>query len=142
MLHAIHRRLRKLRRDPRGATAVEFALIAPVLVAIVMGIIEFGLIIFTYTTAGVASRDVARRIATGRIAATTATASSTLTPQLPAWVRSYATVSLTQTTPGTASTNIITVTVSFPALRATPTTFLSFAYGFTLATATTMQQES
>ena len=128
------------KRD-EGATAVEFALIAPVLVALTMSIIEFGLIIFTYTTAGNASRDVARRIATGRIAASAA--STTLTPQLPAWVRSYATVAVAQTTPSTPSTNIITVNVSFPALRATPTSFLSFAYGsLTLQTATTMQQES
>jgi Flp pilus assembly protein TadG len=128
------------KRD-EGATAVEFALIAPVLIALTMSIIEFGLIIFTYTTAGSASRDVARRIATGRIAASAA--STTLTPQLPAWVRSYATVAVAQTTPATPSTNIITVNVSFPALRATPTSFLSFAYGsLTLQTATTMQQES
>ena len=128
------------KRD-EGATAVEFALIAPVLIALTMSIIEFGLIIFTYTTAGNASRDVARRIATGRIAASAA--STTLTPQLPAWVRSYATVAVAQTTPATPSTNIITVNVSFPALRATPTSFLSFAYGsLTLQTATTMQQES
>ena len=128
------------KRD-EGATAVEFALIAPVLIALTMSIIEFGLIIFTYTTAGSASRDVARRIATGRIAASAA--STTLTPQLPAWVRSYATVAVAQTTPATPSTNIITVNVSFPALRATPTSFLSFAYGsLTLQTATSMQQES
>ena len=128
------------KRD-EGSTAVEFALIAPVLVALTMSIIEFGLIIFTYTTAGNASRDVARRIATGRLAASAA--STTLTPQLPAWVRSYATVAVAQTTPSTPSTNIITVNVSFPALRATPTSFLSFAYGsLTLQTATTMQQES
>jgi Flp pilus assembly protein TadG len=128
------------KRD-EGSTAVEFALIAPVLVALTMSIIEFGLIIFTYTTAGNASRDVARRIATGRIAASAA--STTLTPQLPAWVRSYASVVVAQTAPSTPSTNIITVNVSFPALRATPTSFLSFAYGsLTLQTATTMQQES
>ena len=137
-MKAIQRQFAK--RD-EGATAVEFALIAPVLIALTMSIIEFGLIIFTYTTAGSASRDVARRIATGRIAASAA--STTLTPQLPAWVRSYATVAVAQTTPATPSTNIITVNVSFPALRATPTSFLSFAYGsLTLQTATTMQQES
>jgi Flp pilus assembly protein TadG len=132
---------RQFAKRDEGATAVEFALIAPVLIALTMSIIEFGLIIFTYTTAGSASRDVARRIATGRIAASAA--STTLTPQLPAWVRSYATVAVAQTTPATPSTNIITVNVSFPALRATPTSFLSFAYGsLTLQTATTMQQES
>ena len=133
--------IRHFAKRDEGATAVEFALIAPVLIALTMSIIEFGLIIFTYTTAGSASRDVARRIATGRIAASAA--STTLTPQLPAWVRSYATVAVAQTTPATPSTNIITVNVSFPALRATPTSFLSFAYGsLTLQTATTMQQES
>ena len=132
---------RQFAKRDEGATAVEFALIAPVLIALTMSIIEFGLIIFTYTTAGSASRDVARRIATGRIAASAA--STTLTPQLPAWVRSYATVAVAQTTPATPSTNIITVNVSFPALRATPTSCLSFAFGsLTLQTATTMQQES
>jgi Flp pilus assembly pilin Flp len=132
---------RQFAKRDEGATAVEFALIAPVLIALTMSIIEFGLIIFTYTTAGNASRDVARRIATGRIAPSAA--ATTLTPQLPAWVRSYASVVVAQTAPSTPSTNIITVNVSFPALRATPTSFLSFAYGsLTLQTATSMQQES
>jgi hypothetical protein len=105
-----------------------------------MGIIEFSLILYTYTTADSATRDVARRIATSRLAA--ASASATLKANLPAWVQSSATVTVTQTTPGTASTNQITVTVTFPARNATPTTYLSFAYqALNLSTATTMQQE-
>ena len=127
-------------KDQSGASAVEFALVGGLLITLVMGIIEFSLILYTYTTADSATRDVARRIATSRLAA--ASASATLKANLPAWVQSAANVTVTQTTPGTASTNQITVTVTFPARNATPTTYLSFAYSsLNLSAATTMQQE-
>lgn len=133
-------RMPQLRRDRSGATAVEFALIAGIFITLAVGVIEFSLMLYTYTSAGAASRDVARRIATSRL--TTANASATLKAALPSWVQNWATVTVTQTAPSTPSSNQITVTVTFPANKATPTTFLSFAYGsLTLQTSATMQQE-
>lgn len=126
--------------DQSGATAVEFALIAGIFLTVVMGLIEFGLILYTYSQAGAAARDVARRIATSRLATTAA--SDTAKAQLPSWVQNWVTVNVAQTAASTPANNQITVTVSFPATKATPTTYLSFAYGsVTLQTSSTMQQE-
>ena len=137
----IIRRWRKLRGDDKGASAVEFAIIAPVFITLIMGIVELSLILFTYATAGYATRDVSRRIATNRLAA--ASASATLKPQLPAWVQAAATVTVTQTTPATPATNVITVAVSMPLANATPTTYLSAIYGTkAMQASTTMQQEN
>ena len=38
----IHRRLRLLRRDESGAALVEFALVAPVLLLLLLGMVDFG----------------------------------------------------------------------------------------------------
>ena len=123
-----------------GASAIEFALVAAILVTLVFGLIEFSLIFYTYTQAGTATRDVVRRIATGRLSTTSA--SDQVKAQLPAWVRNWATVTTSQTTPSNAATNQITVSVSFPAAKATPTTYLSFAYGsLTLTRSLTLPQE-
>ena len=141
MKNSVFRRNRNLRRNESGASAVEFALIAPVFITLMMGIVEFSMVLYTYASAGHATRDVTRRIATNRL--TAANASTTLKPQLPAWVQNHATVNVAQTTPGTPATNQITVTVSFPTSKATPTSFMTVAYGSsTLQTATTMQQEN
>lgn len=130
----------QFRLDSQGAGAVEFALIAPVLMTLSMGIIEFGTILYTHASAVDASRDVARRMASNRI--TSSSASTIAKQELPGWVQSAATVTVTQTTPGTYSTNLITVAISFPARKATPTNFLSGAYGaLTLQVQTTAQQE-
>lgn len=133
--------MRSWAKDEGGATAVEFALLTPVLLAIVMGIMEFGMILYTYNMGGMATRDVARQIATNRLAA--AGASAAVKAELPGWVQSAATVTVTQTTPSTPATNQITVNLSFPATAAAATSFMSFAYGTTnLQTSTTMQQET
>ena len=127
-------------KDQSGASAVEFALVGGLLLTLLMGLIEFSLILYTYTTADAATRDVARRIATSRL--DPANASATLKGELPSWVQSFATVTVTQTAPTTPSTNQITVRVSIPATKASPTSYLSFAYqSLTLSAATTMQQE-
>jgi Flp pilus assembly protein TadG len=131
---------RNLGCDERGATAVEFALIAPVLIALTMGIIEFGLMLYTQASAASAARDVTRRIATNRL--TVANASTTVVQQLPPWVQPNATVTVTQTTPGTASTNQIAVRVSFPANKATPTNSLNALYGTITLVSRRMQQEA
>ena len=126
--------------DERGVSAVEFGLIAPVLMAVLMGTIEFGLMLYTYNAGGTAVRDVARRIATNRLAV--ASASTSVNQQLPPWAQSAATVNVSQTSPSTPATNQIKVSLSLPAMNATPTNFMSYIYASSiLQTATTMQQE-
>jgi hypothetical protein len=54
------RDLRRLLADVRGVEAIEFALIAPVLVVITVGVLELGLMVFDYHRAGEATRRGAR----------------------------------------------------------------------------------
>jgi Flp pilus assembly protein TadG len=140
IIETLRRGKTRYRSENSGVSAVEFALIAAVLVTLMIGIVELTLVVYTYTQAGNATRDVARRIASGRL--TTTGASEAVKAQLPQWVRDSASVTATQTTPATPATNQITVSVSFPAAKATPTTFLSFAYGSSTLTRTlTMAQQ-
>ena len=48
------------RKDQRGASAVEFAIVLPLLVVFVFGIIEFGLIFYNKAMVTNASREAAR----------------------------------------------------------------------------------
>lgn len=56
---------RRRGRDERGAAALEFGLIAPVLVLLVFGVIEFGFMINRDMIVGNASRDGARQASLG-----------------------------------------------------------------------------
>lgn len=52
-------------RRESGASAVEFALVLPVLMLLVMGIIQFGYYFFAANAASSTAREVARRVAVG-----------------------------------------------------------------------------
>lgn len=131
---------RRLHKDSSGSSAVEFALMLPLLIALIFGIIEFGLIIFTLNTAESAARDATRQLATNRI--TVSQAQSVVLQQLPRWVAAGTSVSVSQTAPSSPSTNLFTTDVSFAARSATPTNLLSWAYGSTILHAkVSMQQE-
>ena len=54
---------RDVRTGDRGATIVEFALVAPVLCALILGIIAFGHAYFVQTTLSNAARDAVRVMA-------------------------------------------------------------------------------
>jgi Flp pilus assembly protein TadG len=126
-------------RDERGVTAVEFALIAPVFLALLMGAIEYGLIFFTYNSATHAAWDVTRQLATNQI--TTSQVSSAAIAELPSWVRANTSVSQVSSSTD-PNANHYTVVISFPATAATPTNVMSWAYGsLTLKASSTMQQE-
>ena len=53
-------------RDRRGATALEFAFIMPVMLLFVGGIIQFGAVFFLESNMVNVARDAARRVATGQ----------------------------------------------------------------------------
>jgi Flp pilus assembly pilin Flp len=63
-------RSRKIVRDQRGATALEFGLVAPVFFLIFVGIIEVGLIMFGVTTVETATAIAAREAAIGAASGT------------------------------------------------------------------------
>lgn len=56
-------RLRPRRRDDEGASAVEFALVVPLLLMIAFGIIAFGLVLFSQISATHAAREAVRQLA-------------------------------------------------------------------------------
>jgi Flp pilus assembly protein TadG len=56
-------------RDERGQTAVEFALIAPVLIILLLGIIQLGVAFHDYVTITDAARAGARKAITARFGA-------------------------------------------------------------------------
>ena len=53
------------RKREDGAAAVEFALVVPIFVAIVFGIIQYGFYFWTAETANSAAREAARRVVVG-----------------------------------------------------------------------------
>ena len=53
------------RKDQRGAAAVEFALVLPIFVALVFGIIQYGYYFWTAESANSAAREAARRVVVG-----------------------------------------------------------------------------
>ncbi len=52
-------------RDESGIAAIEFAVIAPVAITLVAGIIQFGFVLFIENHMGDVARDAARRFAVG-----------------------------------------------------------------------------
>ncbi|MDP6272162.1 MAG: pilus assembly protein [Alphaproteobacteria bacterium] len=51
---------RKVRRDRRGVTAIEFALVAPLLVGLTLGLIDFALVMLEFNQASEATRRATR----------------------------------------------------------------------------------
>jgi Flp pilus assembly protein TadG len=58
----------RLLRDERGVSAVESALVAPLLIALLLGIIQYGSLFLVQTRMNDAARDTARRLAVGDLA--------------------------------------------------------------------------
>jgi Flp pilus assembly protein TadG len=72
----------KVMRDDRGATAVEFALLLPLLLLIVMGIVDFGRMLNAQQTLTQAAREGARLVALAQpnVTGRTQAAASGLSP--------------------------------------------------------------
>ena len=70
-------------RSQRGVAAVEFALMLPVLLAMLAGIMEFGSIYYVKNNMATVARDVARRMAMGELSI--AQAEQEVQDQLVSW---------------------------------------------------------
>ena len=105
------RRLAARLLGERGAAAVEFALVAPVLILLLLGIVEFSKVYNTQSTLSAAAREGARVMALSndRTAATTAVRDAATGLALTA-----AQVQVTPNTcEGAATTDTVTVTVTY-----------------------------
>ena len=98
-------------RDERGAAAIEFAFVIPVVVLILTGIIQLGALLFLQSNMGDVARDTARRLAVGEI--TVAEAPSYAGGQLVSWGGTF-TVTTAMPDPADPNDRDITVQVSVP----------------------------
>lgn len=57
--------MRRRLKNERGAAAVEFALILPIFMLLLLGLIQYGFYFWTAETANSSAREVARRMAVG-----------------------------------------------------------------------------
>jgi Flp pilus assembly protein TadG len=131
--------LGRLGRGRGGAVAAEFAMVSPILIGLMFGTVEYGLMLYSYSSMQAAARDVTRQVAVNTLPVGSAQAE--LKSRLPGWMRNDATISVTQTTPANAATNVYTTTVSVSSAKATPLTFFTRAAPFTLQTEVEMKQE-
>jgi Flp pilus assembly protein TadG len=131
---------RALRRNRDGNAAVEFALILPVLLALIFACLEFGMIAYTYNATGSVARDAARQLAINQL--TPDQVDAYVRKKLPRWVQGDAQMNVSQSDEDDPTTNRFTLDVRFPATSATPSHFMSFAYNtLTVDVRVTMQQE-
>jgi hypothetical protein len=101
--------------DDVGAAAVELALVLPIAMLLLMGIIQFGALLFLQNTMVNVANDVARRVAVGDL--TTTAAETVAEDRLSGWNATF-TVSVTEPT-----ADDILVDISVPLADATVVDF-------------------
>ena len=128
--------LKKLIQNNRGQALVEFALILPILLLLIIGSMEFGLIIHQYLVVAEAAREGARSAAVGAsdvvVASTVKTAASQIASD-------QLTITISPTTRVRGSG--VTVTVEMPVHTITNLISPFFPSGFTVQGISTMRVE-
>lgn len=136
-------RWRRLHRtnSPRlesGSMAIEFALVAPIFILILTGIMEFGAALFIQNNMVNVARDASRRAATGEL---TATEAETFAENaLVNWGISY-TVDVTVPDGSNAADRNVVASITAPMNQASIIDFLGLLEGRTLAAQVVMRQE-
>ena len=124
-----------IRRDERGQTAVEFALVAPILIVLVLGIMQFGVAFHDYVTITDAARAGARQAIIARLAGGDFTAArQTVRDSAGGLDQSKLTVTVDDPTP-TTSGSTVTVTATYPYSINIPLLGLTVVSGNLTATA-------
>lgn len=108
MLRALTRRLR---RNDRGSVAVEFVLVLPIVLIILMGMIQFGAVLFTKSEMINSARETARRMA---VADMTSAAAVTLAHNILGDTTSRFTVVATEPDPLVPTDSDVTVLITIP----------------------------
>lgn len=132
---------RLCRRHRRGATAVEFAVVAPVLILFILGIIEFGRAIMVQQALTNASREGARQAVLD--GSTTANVTAVVTNYLSGGSIHGATVAVSPNPPSSAGfgqTVSVTVSVPFNQVSWLPTPM--FVGGRTIRATSAMRRET
>lgn len=101
----------RCRRGEGGASAVEFALVAPILFLVMLGILQYGYHYWALETASATAREAARRYAVGTAQACTQTEARTY-----AGTAALGPVTVSGAPSAPKVGDVITVTVSFQSL--------------------------
>lgn len=128
------------RKNRRGAAAVEFAIVLPVFVLLVFGMIEYGRMVMVQQVITNASREGARQAVLD--GATTTAVQSAVTSYLSSAQVSGGSSTVSPDPTGAASGDPITVTVSIPFSSVSWLPSPMFLGGKTLSASTTMRRES
>ena len=139
-MSSVSRTVHSFGRTTSGVAAVETALVLPVLAALLIGVIEFSFVFYTYNTMQSAARDVARRVSINKLAS--GSVSGEVGQLLPKWAAPQAASTMSQSAPNDPETNLITISVALPSQYASPLTFFSHYGQWTLQTSVTMKQEA
>jgi Flp pilus assembly protein TadG len=131
---------RLLRRRRRGAAAVEFAIVLPVFVILVFGMIEYGRMVMVQQVITNASREGARRAVLD--GATTSAVQTSVTTYLTNASISGGSTAVSPDPSAAASGDPITVTVSIPFSSVSWLPSPMYLGGKTLTASTTMRRES
>jgi len=129
-----------LRKKRRGAAAVEFAIVLPVFVLLVFGMIEYGRMVMVQQVITNASREGARQAVLD--GATTTSVQSAVTTYLTNASVSGGSSTVTPSPATAASGDPITVTVSVPFSAVSWLPSPMYLGGKTLSASTTMRRES
>ncbi|MFN3591812.1 MAG: TadE/TadG family type IV pilus assembly protein [Thermaurantiacus sp.] len=103
------RNMRGLPRNRCGGVAAEFAIILPVLLLLSFGIIQIGLLTYTYSSMHTSARNAARLMAFG---ATAEQAGIAARAQLPPWIAAGATITPTALEVNEDGVDVARVTIS------------------------------
>ncbi len=130
--------LRALGQDQRGAAAVEFAFVMPILLLMFSGILQFGSVMFLENHMTNVARETSRRVAVGELAQ--ADAAATVQSALVNWGVTYQ-VSVATADAGGGNQDIV-VDISLPLSDAALMDVLGLFESGDLSTSVTMRMES
>ena len=128
------------RNSDSGAAGLEFALIVPVFVIIVTGLIQFGAIFFLQNNMTNAAREAARSLAVGQIT-TDSEAENVANQTLINWGVDF-NVETTNPNPGDPNDNVYTVLITAPMSEAAIIDYLGIFDGKTLSASASVREES
>jgi Flp pilus assembly protein TadG len=110
-----HRRRNNSLRSEGGQAAVEFALVAPILIALLVAVVQAGITFNHYVTVTDAARAAARKAVTARVASLTPTDITQAATSAASDLKGTVGVSMTPPNPALATSgSTVTVTVTYP----------------------------
>jgi hypothetical protein len=138
MLLVLLKSVRPALAQRRGAVAMEYAIIAPLLFTMILGIIEYGFVFYGYSSVQLAANQTARDIAVNTHSI--ANAEEDLNAKLPPWI-GPSEVTVVRTNPGDLEKSDIVVTAITDAGNATPIKLFTSVLPMELTTSVTVKGE-